>query len=228
MREEILLLADTCLILAQRQCEWTGHAPSLEEDIALANISLDLLGQARLLYGLVGDEDELAYWRNSEAYRNLSLAELENGDYAQTMLRLYLLSEYLLLRYAQVQADEQSSSPDFAAIAEKASKEVAYHQKHSRAWVLRLGDGTAESKARLAHALERLWPYTNELLSSLTETAAQELAAKWADTLSTATLATPRRSTFMSRGSKGEHTELLSYVLAQMQSVARAHPGAKW
>jgi ring-1,2-phenylacetyl-CoA epoxidase subunit PaaC len=244
--ENCLRLGDTCLIWSQRLSEWSAHGPQLEEDIALSNIALDLLGQARYLLSHAGllegqgrDEDALAYWRESADYRNFSLAEIENGDYAQTMLRTFLLSTWFALRWQDL---TQSSEPQLAAIAAKALKETSYHQRHSAAWVVRFGDGTEESRSRLEQALQRLWPYTaelfdddavdRELAASAVQHLPSSLQAAWLkqveDVLTEATLSLPKSSAFLSEGKRGLHTEQLSFILAEMQSVTRAHPGAQW
>jgi len=244
-------LADNALILGHRNSEWCGHGPVLEQDIALANISLDLIGQARNFYqyaaSLLNDsstEDTLAYLRDTRDFRNLLLTELPNGDWAQTILRQFFFSAFQYLQYGILQ---KSSDTQLAAIAAKALKEVTYHLRWSSEWVIRLGDGTAESRRRIEQALEFLWPYTGELFmcSAEEEMLSAEtiavnpstLAKEWNDRVSSvfeqATLPTPRaegkETTWMhSGGKKGVHTEHLGYVLAEMQFLQRAYPGAEW
>lgn len=154
-----LALGDDALVLSHRLGEWAGHAPVLEEDVALANIALDLLGQARVLLSLVGDEDELAYLREERAFRNLQLVEQPNGDFAHTIARQFYFSTYQLLLYGQLAAGDGELAP----LAAKAVKEVTYHRDHAEQWTLRLGDGTAESHERMTRGLEALWRFTGEM-----------------------------------------------------------------
>lgn len=238
--------ADDALVLGHRLSEWCGHAPMMEEDMALANIGLDLLGQARSLYqyaaGLRGDgadEDRLAYHRDAPAYRNLLLAELPNGDFARTLVRQFLHAAFADPYWREMMG---SADPTLAAIAAKSEKESAYHLRHSAEWVIRLGDGTDESHARAQEALVELWPYTGEMFEI--DAAARELIAAgiavdpatlregWERTvdevLGQATLARPAGSWMQSGGRSGRHTEHLGKLLAEMQSLQRAHPGATW
>lgn len=249
--ETVMRLGDDALVLAQRVSEWTGHGPVLEEDLAMANIGLDLLGQARMLLSHAGhleaagrDEDALAYFRDSHQFRNHSLTELPNGnsphdDYALTIARNYLHSERMVLTW---QALSGSSDEQIAAIASKAIKEARGHLRHSHAWLVRFGDGTEDSHQRAQAAIDRLWPYTHEYFADddTDKAAAQagiaplpsSLREKWLhqvkQTLAQATLNLPTDTSFVSTGKRGIHTEFLDYLLAEMQSVARAHPGAKW
>jgi ring-1,2-phenylacetyl-CoA epoxidase subunit PaaC len=235
-------------VLSQRLTEWVSNAPTMEEDVALANVGLDLLGQARTLLTRVGelegagrDEDALAYLRDVHDYRNPLLCELPNGDFAHTMLRQFFFDAFaapLWRRLAASSADEV-----VRGLAEKAVKENRYHLRHSSTWVVRLGDGTPESRERMHSALTALWPFTGELLADdpVDDAAASagigvrpsELADDWHTTvqatLTDATLDPPSRDTWMQSGGKqGRHTEHLGYVLAEMQFLQRAYPGATW
>ena len=253
----ILHLADNALIHGQRIAEWCGHGPVLEEDIAMANIGLDHIGQARMLYqhaaALTGGdctEDKLAYFRSPEQFRNIVLLELPHTtafapsvkterDYAVTIVRNYLYSSFMLLYWHALQ---QSSDAQLAAIAAKSLKEVKYHVRHSTDWIIRLGDGTAESHTRAQAALNYLWPYTQELcaqaaIEKIVSTNgigvdASTLQAAWNASVDTvllqATLKRPIDGGYMTHGKDGHHSEHLSYLLAEMQSVARAHPEAVW
>lgn len=242
----VLRLADSSLVLAQRLGEWVGHAPALEEDLGLANVSLDLLGQARHLLTHAGElegrgrsEDDLAYLRDESEYLNLTLVEQPNGDFAQTIARQFLFDAWQLGLYEALQS---SSDAKLAAIAAKAFKETRYHLRYSSGWLVRLGDGTAESRVRCQEALERLWPYTNELFEADDvdreaavagigpEPAALEpgWSARVDEVLAQATLARPERTPFAWFGKQGRHGEQLGYLLAEMQSLHRAHPGATW
>jgi ring-1,2-phenylacetyl-CoA epoxidase subunit PaaC len=241
----VLRLADTSLILGQRLSEWVGHAPALEEDLGLANISLDLIGQARLLLTYAGEiegrgrsEDDLAFLRDAADFRNLTLVEQPNGDFGRTIVRQLLASAFQLELYGSVQsaADER-----LAQIAAKAVKETAYHLRYSASWVVRLGDGTADSHSRVQSALEELWPYTAELFNTDSIDAemaacgtprAADLKASWLAridaVLTEATLARPTDSVFPWQGKGGIHTEHLGYLLAEMQFLQRAYPGSSW
>ncbi len=242
-----LQLADNALILAQRNSEWCGHGPVLEQDIAISNISLDLIGQARNFYQyaatLIGGnatEDSLAYLRDAIDFKNNLISEILNGDWAQTVLRQFLVSTYQFYLY-----DALQKSPDqqLAAIAEKALKEVTYHVRWSSEWVIRLGDGTSESKQRIEKALEEIWPYTGELFIPVQhETDAvtagigvdpKMIEENWKQKVSTvfseATLTLPPQNIWMHTGGKnGIHTEYLGYILAEMQFMQRAYPSAEW
>ena len=246
LHEYVLALADDALIASHRLTEWVAHAPQIEEDIALANIALDLTGQANMLLGLAGrlegkgrDQDALAYFRDEREFRNVSLLERSNGDFAVTMARLLLLSAYQLELYSRL---VHSSDPTLAAIAAKAVKEVDYHRDHARQWVLRLGDGTPESHARMQAALDAEWPWAAELFDAgwiapelVTSGIAvdpQQIgqpALDWVrDTVAEATLAEPQVDAAVSDGRGGRHTEAMGFLLAEMQHLARSHPGAAW
>lgn len=242
----LLRLADTSLILGQRLSEWCGHGPVLEEDLALTNVALDCIGQARLLLSHAGvvegqgrDEDQLAFLREEGRYRNLTLVELPNGDFGATVMRNFLLTAW----QAQVWASlADSSDRALAAIAEKSAKETRYHVSHAADWTIRLGDGTDESHGRLQSALDRLWPYTAEFFvaDAVDDAVAaasiaplcSTLEAGWLATvvpvLEEATLTVPGRSPFRSRGKAGVHTEHLGHLLAGMQHLQRAYPGGQW
>jgi ring-1,2-phenylacetyl-CoA epoxidase subunit PaaC len=236
--------ADDALVLGHRLSEWCGHAPILEEDIALANLALDLIGQARALYVLAAeaesaghDEDQFAYLRRERDYRNLLLVEQPNGDFAVTIARQFLYSAFIDRWW---RAAANSSEPRFAAIAAKAEKESAYHVRHSAEWLIRLGDGTEESHTRAQAALEQLWPYTGEMFEpeDATLTAAGVCAdppalrdawnAQVGEVLALATLTLPRGRWMQTGGRAGRHTEHLGHLLSQLQYVQRAYPGAKW
>jgi len=242
----VLRLADTNLVLAQRLGEWVGHAPALEEDLGLANVALDLIGQARLLLAHAGelegrgrDEDALAYLREESEYLNLTLVEQPNGDFGQTIVRQFLFDAWQAALYDSLTA---SSDARLAAIAAKAAKESAYHLRYSSGWLARLGDGTPESRARVADALVRLWPFTGELFdaddidrraaAAGIGPAADTLVPSWNATVdrvfAEATLARPAPASFGWQGKQGRHSEHLGYLLAEMQSLHRAHPGATW
>ncbi len=242
----ILARADDALVQAHHLSEWCGHAPMLEEDLALANVALDLLGQARSLYqhaaaleGQGRSEDDLAYLRDAPAFRNLLMLEQPKGDFAFTIARLFLHSAFL---HPWWQAAMRSSDSTLAAIAAKAEKEVAYHLRHSGEWMIRLGDGTEESHARTADALDRLWRFTGEffvrsddeapLVASgvLPDPAAIRPAweATVAQVLSQATLDRPQDGWMHMGGRRGVHTEHLGHMLAVMQHLQRAYPGATW
>jgi ring-1,2-phenylacetyl-CoA epoxidase subunit PaaC len=247
----LFYLADSALILSQRNSEWCGHGPVLEQDIAITNISLDLLGQARNFYQHAATiinqtaqqptkeitEDDLAFLRSEREFKNLLLVEQPNGDWAQTILRQYFFSQFQLLLYRQLQ---NHNDPQIAAIAAKSVKETTYHVRWSGEWVIRLGDGTEESHNRMETALDELWAYTGELfvpadyeketgidLLKLKEEWLTKVKAVFAE----ATLALPavQEGAFMQIGGKeGRHTEYLGYILAEMQYLQRAYPDAKW
>ncbi|GIJ26542.1 phenylacetate-CoA oxygenase subunit PaaI [Micromonospora qiuiae] len=233
-----LALGDDALIAAQRLAEWTTRAPEMEEDIALANIALDQLGSARLLLTYAGelegagrDEDALAFLRDDREFRNCLLVELPNGDFAVTMAKLLALSAYQLPLYTALAgcADER-----LAAIGGKARKESAYHLDHAALWVKRLGDGTEESHRRMQAGIDQVWPYVHELFAAQPEapvdpaTLRGEFDATVAAVLAEATLAAPQSGWTPAGGRDGVHTEHLSYLLAEMQVLHRAHPGARW
>ncbi|MFJ7326883.1 1,2-phenylacetyl-CoA epoxidase subunit PaaC [Streptomyces cyaneofuscatus] len=234
-----LALGDDALVLSHRLGEWAGHAPVLEEEVALANIALDLLGQARVLLSLVGDEDELAYLREERAFRNLQLVEQPNGDFAHTIARQLYFSVYQHLLYERLAA----GGGEFADLAAKAVKEVAYHRDHAEQWTLRLGDGTAESHERMQAGLEALWRFTGEMfqpVEGLDATGSgvdlQELERSWLASVTgtveraTLTLPTgPRTGAWTAgAGRQGVHTESFGRMLAEMQHLHRSHPGASW
>ncbi len=242
----VLQLADSSLILGQRLGEWVGHAPALEEDLGLANTALDLIGQARLLLTYAGElegrgrgEDELAFQREESEFRNVALVEQPNGDFGQSIVRQALMDAYQLELYERLQ---QSSDARLAAIAGKAVKESRYHLRYSGGWLIRLGDGTDESHQRVQSALDRLWPFTRELFAEdaadrelLAAGIAPSLAelerawlARLEPLLAEATLVRPPDAPFRWFGRRGVHTEHLGYLLAEMQSLPRAHPGATW
>ncbi|WP_405599957.1 phenylacetate-CoA oxygenase subunit PaaC [Streptomyces sp. NBC_01410] len=229
-----LALGDDALVLSHRLGEWAGHAPVLEEDVALANIALDLLGQARVLLSLVGDEDELAYLREERAFRNLQLVEQPNGDFAHTIARQLYFSVYQRLLYGQLAAGDS----EFAGLAAKAVKEVAYHQDHAEHWTARLGDGTAESHERMQRACDALWRFTGEMFQPVEgiDIDWQALQSSWLESVS----AVLKRSTLTvpdgprsggwaaGAGRQGLHTESFGRMLAEMQHLHRSHPGASW
>ncbi|MFD5188228.1 1,2-phenylacetyl-CoA epoxidase subunit PaaC [Streptomyces sp. NPDC058357] len=229
-----LALGDDALVLSHRLGEWAGHAPVLEEEVALANIALDLLGQARVLLSLVGDEDELAYLREERAFRNVQLVEQPNGDFAHTIARQLYFSTYQRLLYEQLAAGESA----FAGLAAKAVKEVAYHQDHAEHWTLRLGDGTDESHDRMQRAVDALWRFTGELFEPVegVEVDWQSLRSGWLESVSavleraTLTLPTgPQAGAWTAgAGRQGIHTEPFGRMIAEMQHLHRSHPGASW
>lgn len=248
--EYLLRLGDSSLILSQRLGAWTGHGPILEEDLALTNTALDLLGQARMWLTLAGevenagrDEDALAYLRDTHQFHNVLLAERPNGNYADTMARQFLFDVW---HYFLLQRLEQSSDERVAAIAAKAIKEVTYHVRRSSDMVVRLGDGTAESHAKMQAAIDDAWRFTGELFAD--DAIDQDVAARgigcelaalrqpWLahvrEVLEEATLRVPDEAAanhLAHRGGRqGRHTEELGYVLAEMQFLPRAYPGAKW
>ncbi|MFI2370263.1 1,2-phenylacetyl-CoA epoxidase subunit PaaC [Streptomyces sp. NPDC018833] len=229
-----LALGDDALVLSHRLGEWAGHAPVLEEEVALANIALDLLGQARVLLSLVGDEDELAYLRDEREFRNLQLVEQPNGDFAHTIARQLYFSGYQALLYETL----ASGDGPFTGLAAKAVKEVAYHRDHAEHWVARLGDGTAESHQRMQRACEALWRFTGEMFQPVEglgfdlETLEPAWLAYVAGVLKKATLTVPdgpRKGAWSAgAGRQGLHTEPFGRMLAEMQHLRRSHPGASW
>jgi ring-1,2-phenylacetyl-CoA epoxidase subunit PaaC len=245
--EALLRIGDSCLVLAQRLTAWCGHAPALEEDIALANIALDVLGHARgvltragELEGAGRDEDAFAYLRGADEFRNLLLVEQPNGDFAHTVVRQFLFDAWTSELWKGLAS---SSDATVAGIAEKAAKEAAYHVRHSSGWVVRLGDGTEESHRRMLAAVEDLWPYAGEAflddevdvaaaeagLVPLPSTLEKNWRARVGYVLEEATLPVPPDPAWWQRGGRqGRHSEHLSYLLAEMQVVHRAHPGVQW
>jgi ring-1,2-phenylacetyl-CoA epoxidase subunit PaaC len=246
--EYTLHLADNALILGHRNSEWTGHGPILEQDIALSNVALDLIGQARNFYQYAATlkadasrEDTLAYLRDVHEFKNCLLVEQPNGDWGQTITRQFLFSTYQYFLYQQLQHGKNKS---IAAIAEKAIKEVTYHTRWSSEWVIRLGDGTEESHARMKKALKHLWNFTDELfvLASYEKEAVNNGIAidhdmvkkqwyeKVSSVLNEATLTIPGTSNNdgINRGKEGHHTEYLFQILSEMQSLQRAFPGCDW
>ena len=234
----LLRIGDTCLIQAQRLAEWCGHGPVLEEDIAMTNMALDLVGQARAvltragaleaeLGGAAHDEDQLAFLRDERDFLNLTIAELPRGDFAVTVLRNFALSTLMKLLWQRLLG---SSDAELAAIAGKALKEARYHQQHAGDWVVRLGDGTDESAARLRAALDRIWPYTSEMFTADADwKAVQEpWLADVRAVFDEAGLELPAPTPFVSTGSQGQHSEHLGFILAEMQALQRQHPGGRW
>lgn len=242
----VLRLADASLILAQRLGELVGHAPALEEDLGLANIGLDLLGQARLLLTYAGeiegkgrDEDALAFLREHRDFLNPVLVEQPNGDFGQTLVRQFLIDAWQLELYARL---EQSTDARLAEVAAKAVKETRYHLRYSSSWLVRLGDGTQESHDRVQRALDQLWPYTRELFDAdeidnemIRTGVAPDFAAVrqgWDATvnavLAEATLQRPADKPYLWYGKRGDHSEHLGRLLAEMQYMQRTYPGASW
>jgi ring-1,2-phenylacetyl-CoA epoxidase subunit PaaC len=244
--EYALQLGDNALVLSHRLSEWVGLGPQLEEDMALANISLDLLGQARMLLTHAGelegegrDEDDLAFLRSEREFLNVQLVEQENGDFARTIARQLLFSTYQLGLYERLRSSRDET---LAAIATKAVKEVTYHVDHAVQWTLRLGDGTEESHRRVQQGLDRLWPFVDELFEL--EGPAEPLVgdgvavdtsafrAEWDreidGVLSQATLIRPDLEAQPTGGRRGRHTESFGHMLAEMQHLHRSHPGASW
>lgn len=229
-----LALGDDALILSHRLGEWMGHAPVLEEEVALANIALDLLGQARVLLSMAGDEDELAYLREERAFRNVQLVEQPNGDFAHTIARQLYFSTYQQLLYAEL----AQGTGEFAPLAAKAVKETAYHRDHAEQWTLRLGDGTEESHRRMQSACEALWRFTGELFQPVegVDVDGESLHSAWRESvgaiLERATLTVPEGpdtgAWSAGAGRQGLHTEPFGRMLAEMQHLHRSHPGATW
>ena len=242
----VLTLADDALVAAQRMGEWIAASPQIEEDVALGNIALDLLGQARSLLSYAGSlddpartEDDLAYLRDAAEFRNVHLVERPRGDFGVAMARLLVLSTYLCELYDRLR---HSTDETLAAVAAKAVKEVDYHRDHATLWVLRLGDGTDESHRRMQSALDAEWPYVEELFdgSSIDPVLVEQGVAvdpatlrdafdrRIAGVLAAATLTVPQVPPAVTGGRRGEHTEDLVAMLEDMQGLARAHPGANW
>lgn len=244
--EYLLRLADNALILGQRLGEWCGHGPVLEEDIALTNVSLDLIGQARMLLSHAGavegkgrDEDKLAFFRDAHAYRNVLLLEQPNGHFGDTIARQFLFDHFSWLMYDALLA---SKDKDLSAIAAKSIKEVTYHRRHSSEWMIRLGDGTEESHAKIQKSLNELWMYTGEMfqVDALDQKALdagigadlKALKVLWKQNvegvLRQANLQVPVDDWMQSGGKKGIHSEHLGFLLAEMQHLPRMYPDAQW
>jgi ring-1,2-phenylacetyl-CoA epoxidase subunit PaaC len=242
----VLRLGDLSLVLGQRLGEWVGHSPALEEDLGLANIALDLIGQARLLLTYAGEiegrgrsEDDIAFLREHGEYLNAILAEQPNGDFGQTIVRQVLIDAFQLELYERMAA---SADERLAAIAQKSVKEIRYHLRYSGGWLVRLGDGTEESHRRVQAALDTLWPYTVELFAEdeLDRLMADqgvaprlsEVHAAWVrridELLAEATLERPQDRPHSWHGKRGQHSEHLGYILAEMQHLQRTYPGARW
>jgi ring-1,2-phenylacetyl-CoA epoxidase subunit PaaC len=242
----LVRLGDTSLVLGQRLAEWVGHSPALEEDLGLANLSLDLIGQARLLLSYAGeleglgrDEDALAFLRDAPAFLNVTLAEQPNGDFGRTIVRQFLLDAWQLEVYAGLM---DSSDTRLASIAAKAIKETRYHFRFSAGWLVRLGDGTEESHRRAQEALNELWRFTTELFvaDEVDDVLAAagvapklaELQPRWSaridEVLQEATLVRPAAVPYQWHGKRGVHTEHLGHMLAEMQHLQRTYPGAQW
>lgn len=241
-----LHLADNSLIMGHRLSEWTGHGPILEQDIAISNIALDLIGQSRNFYQyaaqIKGDEateDDLAYFRDAHEFKNILLVELPNGDWAKTILKLFFFSTYQYYLYQTLIA---SSDKQLSAIAEKSLKEVTYHVRWSSEWVIRLGDGTEESRKRIQNALEELWSYTGEMLMPAefeiecvkNNIVADIIAIKndWENKVTEifdeATISLPKQKSENNDGKDGKHTEHLEQILKEMQYLQRTYPGCEW
>ncbi|MDH6607170.1 ring-1,2-phenylacetyl-CoA epoxidase subunit PaaC [Streptomyces sp. SAI-208] len=225
-----LALGDDALVSAQRLAEWTTRAPELEEEVALANIGLDLLGQARLLYARCGQvdgtgrgEDAYAYFRDADDFRNVRLAELPNGDFAFSVVRLLVLSSWRLAHFEQLAV---SPDPVLSAVAAKGVKELTYHRQYAADWAVRLGDGTPESHRRMRAALHQVAPYLGELFTAYD--ARDAVVAVLAQVTKAAGLPMPAWRPAPGTGREGGHTEHLAPLLAELQGVARAHPGAVW
>jgi ring-1,2-phenylacetyl-CoA epoxidase subunit PaaC len=241
-----LRMGDNCLILAQRVSEWIGHAPVLEEDIGLANVALDLIGQTQLWLGLAGEvegagrsADDLAYHRDAGAFRNLLLVEQPNGDFAHTIVRQFLFDAW---HYHILMGLTASSDRRVAEIAEKAVKESAYHLARTTDLLVSLGDGNDESHRRMQAAIDDLWPYSGEMFmadevdealrAAGAAPALEEIETQWeahvSDSLERATLRRPEPGYMQRGGKRGVHSEYLGYVLAEMQFLQRAYPDARW
>ena len=222
MRDKALRLGDDSLILGQRLSAWCGHAPMLEVDLALANIALDLVGQATLFLGLAGDADELAFKRDVLDFKNCLLVEQPNGDFAQTIARQFLFSNWQELMLRGLSADTH-----FGAIAAKSVKEVAYHARYASEWVVRLGDGTNESRARMTQGLDWMWRFVDELFDE-TPDLRGEWDARIDAALREAGLERPKARRGITGGREGRHSEHLGHLLSEMQFLQRAYPGASW
>lgn len=245
MTNYLLHLADTTLILAQRNSEWCAHGPILEQDIAITNISLDLIGQARNCYQYAAalfntnsnnnyTEDSLAYLRNEDEFKNLLICELPNKDWAHTILRQYLFSEFQYLLWQQF---NNNTHQQLAAIAEKSIKETTYHVRWSKEWVFRLGDGTKESHEKIATAIETLWPYTHEFFIPTQyekqvgidfDTIQLQWLQKVKAVIDEATLTIPTNNLVKEGGKNGKHTKHLKIILDEMQELQRKYPNSEW
>jgi len=245
--EYLLRLGDDRLILGHRLSEWCGHAPILEEDIALANIALDCIGQANAFLSLAAEvenknrtEDDLAYFRDETEFKNLQLVEQPNIDFAYTIARQFFVDTFAVPFYEKL---SESVHEELAGIAAKSLKEAKYHLRHSKTWMLRLGDGTEESHNKIQNAVDDLWTYTGELffenevdeklMKENLVPSAKEIESSWKEeiekVITEATLKLPEEpNTNLRAGRNGNHTEHLGHILAEMQIVARSHPGAKW
>ncbi|MBO9573813.1 MAG: phenylacetate-CoA oxygenase subunit PaaC [Chitinophagaceae bacterium] len=224
---QLLHHADNALILGHRNSEWTGHGPILEQDIALSNIALDLIGQARNFYqyaaeliGKNATEDSLAYTRNANEFKNFLLVEQENGDWGKTILRQFFFSAYQYPLYQQMNEDER-----LKGIAEKSLKEVTYHLRWSSEWVIRLGQGTEESHRRMTNAINELWSFTGELLLPAIK---DQWLSRVNEILSAAGIEIPANPTMISGGPEGHHTKYLEKLLNEMQYMQRTYPGVEW
>jgi ring-1,2-phenylacetyl-CoA epoxidase subunit PaaC len=244
-----LFLADSSLIMGHRLSEWTGHGPMIEQDIALTNIALDLIGQSRNFYQYAAElidaqndkkttEDDLAYLRDANEFKNLLIAELPNGDWAFTICKLFFFSTWQFYLYQKL---INSKDEQLAAIAEKSLKEVTYHVRWSGDWIIRLGDGTDESKKRMEKAIAAIWPYTGEMfiaadfednLKNSVSIDVSSIKDDWLEKVklvfAEATLSVPEKMWMQSGGKNGVHTEHLGYILAEMQFMQRAYPGLEW
>ena len=247
-KQALLRLGDDALVLAQRLGEWCGHAPALEEDIALTNIALDLIGQAQSYLTLAGSldqdtpksDDELAFLRTDKEFQNLLLLEQSNGDFGDTIARQFLFDKFALLRAEHIA--QQTFDLDAAAVAAKAVKEIRYHADHSSKWILRLGDGTQESRSRIQESLNNIWKFTGEMFTADEVDIAgvasgllpdlSTLKVQWDtninDILEKATLVRPEDGLMQTGGRKGVHTDELGIMLAEMQVLPRTYPGASW
>lgn len=242
----LLRIGDTALILGQRLGEWAGHAPVLEEDIALSNMALDLVGQARAVLTRAGqldgqghDEDRLAFLREERAFRNVTLVELPRGDFAVTVLRNLMVATFFKLLWERLRS---SKDEELAGIAGKAVKEARYHQQHAADWVVRLAQGTDESRRRMLAAMDQLWRYSAELFAADAvdaKAAASGLGPSWAElqpqwdaemaeVMGDAGIDIPQPGGFLSTGKRGVHSEHMGFLLAEMQHLQRAYPGGVW
>jgi ring-1,2-phenylacetyl-CoA epoxidase subunit PaaC len=244
-----LFLADSSLLMGHRLSEWTGHGPMIEQDIAITNIALDLIGQARNFYQYAAElitdrsdkktrEDDLAYLRDANEFKNLLIAELPNGDWAFTITKLFFFSTWQFYFYQKL---SNSKDEQLAAIAEKSLKEVTYHVRWSGDWIIRLGDGTDESEKRIEKAIADVWPYTGEMfilaafeenLKNSVSIDVSRIKDDWLEKVQSvfaeATLSVPEKTWMQSGGKSGVHTEHLGYILAEMQFMQRAYRGLEW